>query len=134
MTTEKFTLTTEEVKKYNELKLKIRRARTRLEVSLYTKQAQDILDKGRNRYVNRLEQKKAEVKSKEPVKGKVAHAAKIIGRQPVETYAEIISEMSLDEFKQYSQLFKAEHGVSTVKSPDKKKVRVQLKRDPKLSR
>jgi hypothetical protein len=82
MTTEKFTLTTEEVKKYNELKLKIRRARTRLEVSLYTKQAQDILDNGRHRYVKRLEQKKsAEIKGELPsvnlIKGKLMRARKI---------------------------------------------------------
>lgn len=55
MTTKKITLTNDEINEYNKLKLKIRNARTRIEISLYTKQAEDILEKGRIRYVNKLE-------------------------------------------------------------------------------
>ncbi|GIO32562.1 MULTISPECIES: hypothetical protein [Paenibacillus] len=62
MTLGKITLTNDEINEYNRLKQKIRDARTRLEVSLYTKQAEQILEKGRLRYVSKLEQNKPEIK------------------------------------------------------------------------
>ncbi|WP_136607783.1 hypothetical protein [Paenibacillus dokdonensis] len=55
MTLGKITLTNDEINEYNRLKQMIREARTRLEISLYTKRAEEILDKGRLRYVNKLE-------------------------------------------------------------------------------
>ncbi|MFP4976149.1 hypothetical protein ACE6ED_12170 [Paenibacillus sp. CN-4] len=51
----KIVLTSEEIEEYNRLKQKIVSARTRLEISLYTKQAEQILEKGRLRYISRLE-------------------------------------------------------------------------------
>lgn len=51
----KIILTSDEIEAYNELKRKIRHARTRAEVSLYKGQAQRILDQGRIRYVSKLE-------------------------------------------------------------------------------
>ncbi|MCJ8012100.1 hypothetical protein MUG84_10130 [Paenibacillus sp. KQZ6P-2] len=55
MTLGKITLTNDEINEYNRLKQRIREARTRLEVSVYTKQAEEILEKGRLRYVDKLE-------------------------------------------------------------------------------
>ncbi|GIO67268.1 hypothetical protein [Paenibacillus cookii] len=62
MTLGKITLTNDEINEYNRLKKKIRDARTRLEVSLYTKQAEQILERGRLRYVSKLEQNKPQIK------------------------------------------------------------------------
>ncbi|MEC0371682.1 hypothetical protein [Paenibacillus chibensis] len=55
MTLGKITLTCDEINEYNRLKQKIREARTRMEISLYTKQAENILERGRLRYVSKLE-------------------------------------------------------------------------------
>ncbi|MGN7359718.1 hypothetical protein ACTHPF_19235 [Paenibacillus sp. SAF-054] len=55
MTLGKITLTNDEIHEYNKLKEKIREARTRMEISLYTKRAEDILEKGRLRYISKLE-------------------------------------------------------------------------------
>ncbi|MWV46007.1 hypothetical protein GRF59_20520 [Paenibacillus sp. HJL G12] len=55
MTLGKITLTNDEINEYNKLKQMIREARTRVEISLYTKRAEEILDKGRLRYVDKLE-------------------------------------------------------------------------------
>lgn len=55
MTLGKITLTNDEINEYNRLKQMIREARTRMEISLYTKRAEEILERGRLRYVNKLE-------------------------------------------------------------------------------
>ncbi|MDR0270453.1 hypothetical protein [Paenibacillus sp.] len=56
MTLGKIILTNDEIDEYNRLKQKIRDARTRMEISLYTNQAEVILEKGRSRYINKLEE------------------------------------------------------------------------------
>ncbi|MBE9914615.1 hypothetical protein G8C92_11285 [Paenibacillus donghaensis] len=64
MTLGKITLTNDEINEYNRLKQKIRNARTRLEIALYTKQAEEILENGRLRYINKLENNnKPQIKS-----------------------------------------------------------------------
>ncbi|WP_150270826.1 hypothetical protein [Paenibacillus tepidiphilus] len=54
----KIILTQSELNEYNELKTKIKLARTTTEVSAYSNQAKDILDTGRKRYISQLENKR----------------------------------------------------------------------------